>query len=133
MRMMGDIKRQIGIGIPSNTENKLRRKGNEHVKAIALRSGNVLGSPEDPNQEVNIENTDDLQERPLKAKDESELEEVVAPEFEPDVETTKDSIVEIISFPSRLEKKQMRDEDEFVSFLNFFKTLNINLALMELI
>ncbi|XP_012468944.1 uncharacterized protein LOC105787023 [Gossypium raimondii] len=91
----------------------MRRKGNEHVKAIALRSGNVLGSPEDPNQEVNIENTNDLQERPLKAKDDSELEEVVASEFEPDVETTKDSIVEKISFPSRLEKKQMRDEDEF--------------------
>ncbi|KAA3487069.1 gag-asp_proteas domain-containing protein [Gossypium australe] len=36
--MMGDIKRQIGIGILINTEDDPRREGKEHVKAITLRS-----------------------------------------------------------------------------------------------
>ncbi|KAA3469748.1 Retrovirus-related Pol polyprotein from transposon opus [Gossypium australe] len=39
--MMGDIKRIIGMGIPSNIENNPRREGKEHVKAIALRSSKV--------------------------------------------------------------------------------------------
>ncbi|KAA3479631.1 bromodomain-containing protein [Gossypium australe] len=104
---MGDIKRQIGIGIPSNTENNSRREGKEHVKAIALRSSKVLSSPENPTQEMNKENTDDLQEEPLEADDEPELEEV--------------------------RRKAKTDEDKFVSFLNLFKTLNVNLPLIEVI
>ncbi|KAA3462053.1 gag-asp_proteas domain-containing protein [Gossypium australe] len=36
-------------------------------------------------------------------------------------------------FLSRLEEKKKRDEDEFLSFLNLFKTLNVKLALIELI
>ncbi|KAA3472817.1 acidic leucine-rich nuclear phosphoprotein 32 family member B-like [Gossypium australe] len=52
-------------------------------------------------------------ERPLKAEDEQEPEEIL--------------------FPSRLEEKQKQDEDELVSFLNLFKTLNVNLPLIELI
>ncbi|MBA0722640.1 hypothetical protein Golax_003298 [Gossypium laxum] len=49
---------------------------------------------ENPTQEASIENTDTLQERPLEAKDELELDE--------------------IPFPSRIEEKQKWDEDEFI-------------------
>ncbi|KAA3462052.1 acidic leucine-rich nuclear phosphoprotein 32 family member B-like [Gossypium australe] len=52
MSKMGDIKSQIGIG-------------KEHVKVIALRSSKVLSILENPTQEMNKENTDDLQEEPL--------------------------------------------------------------------
>ncbi|KAA3470882.1 acidic leucine-rich nuclear phosphoprotein 32 family member B-like [Gossypium australe] len=121
MSMMGDIKRQI-------TENNPRRGGKEHVKAITLWSGKVLSSQEHPTQEVDIQNTDDLQERSLEAEDEMKLEEVIAPIVEPGKETTKDSTIANIPFPSRLEEKQKREEDEF----NLFKLLNVNLALIEL-
>ncbi|MBA0726541.1 hypothetical protein Golax_002364 [Gossypium laxum] len=78
MSMMGDIKRQIGICIPSNTKDNPRREGKEQVKEIALRSSKVLSSPENPTQEVNKENIDDFHEEPLEADDEPELKEVVA-------------------------------------------------------
>ncbi|KAL1081720.1 hypothetical protein V6Z11_D09G085400, partial [Gossypium hirsutum] len=64
MSMMGDIKRQIGIGIPSNTEDNARREGKEHVKAIALRPGKVLGSPKIPIPEVTVDNTMNLKISP---------------------------------------------------------------------
>lgn len=38
-----------------------------------------------------------------------------------------------VLFPSKVEEKQKWDEGEFVSFLNLFKTLNVNLPLIELI
>ncbi|KAA3474214.1 Aspartic peptidase [Gossypium australe] len=45
----------------------------------------------------------------------------------------EDAEITKVPFSSRLEKKQKRDEDKFVSFLNLFKTLNVNLPLIELI
>lgn len=48
-------------------------------------------------------------------------------------EIIKDADVTQIPFPSRLEERQKQDEDEFVSFLNFFKIINVNLPLIELI
>ncbi|KAA3487177.1 signal transducer and activator of transcription A-like [Gossypium australe] len=71
-----------------------------------------------------MENTDNLQEEPLKTDNKQELEEVVRPKVEPKKETIKELA---------LKKKQKRDEDEFLSFLNLFKTLNVNLPLIELI
>ncbi|KAA3452530.1 Transposon Ty3-I Gag-Pol polyprotein [Gossypium australe] len=91
MSMMKDIKRQIGIGIPNNTENNPCREGKEH--------------------------------RPLEANNEPKSDEIVAPAIEPEVETTKDPAVAKIPFSSRLEE----------NFLNLFKTLNVNLPLIELI
>ncbi|KAA3473834.1 acidic leucine-rich nuclear phosphoprotein 32 family member B-like [Gossypium australe] len=104
MSMMRDITRQIGIGIPSNTENNPLREEKEHVKAIALRYGKVLSSPENPTKEMNKENTNDLQEEPLEVDDEPEPVEVVAPTIELEIETIKYSIVAKISFPSRHRK-----------------------------
>ncbi|KAA3469673.1 DNA/RNA polymerases superfamily protein [Gossypium australe] len=43
------LAKQIGIGIPSNTENNPQIEMKEHVKTIALWSGKVLSSPENPN------------------------------------------------------------------------------------
>ncbi|KAA3470924.1 reverse transcriptase [Gossypium australe] len=63
------------------------------------------------------ESVEDLQEDPREANKELELEK----------------LPESVPFPSRLEERQKWDEDEFVSFLNLFKTLNVNLPLIELI
>ncbi|MFQ6668226.1 hypothetical protein Gotur_033960 [Gossypium turneri] len=79
MSMTGDIKRKIGTGIPSNTEDNPRREGKEHMKAIVLQSDKVLSSPENPTQEENKENSDDLHEEPSETDDEQELEEVAKP------------------------------------------------------
>ncbi|KAA3470784.1 hypothetical protein EPI10_016468 [Gossypium australe] len=54
-------------------------------------------------------------------------EDIVAPVVEPEIETTKDSVIARIPLPSRLEEKKKWDEDEFLSFLNLFKTLLIEL------
>ncbi|MBA0804802.1 hypothetical protein Gohar_004369 [Gossypium harknessii] len=46
MSTMGDIKRQIGIIIPSNIENNPRREGREHVNEIVLRLVTTAVEPE---------------------------------------------------------------------------------------
>ncbi|KAH1032281.1 hypothetical protein J1N35_044455 [Gossypium stocksii] len=60
MSMMGDIKRQIGTRILSNTEDDHRREGNEHVKAIPLYSSKVLSGPKTLTHEGTKENTEHL-------------------------------------------------------------------------
>ncbi|KAA3473652.1 myb-like protein A [Gossypium australe] len=79
------------------------------MKAIALRSSKALSSPEATTSETITENT--------------EIEK----------EITKDYVGAKIPFPSRLEEKRKRDNDEFVCFVNLFKALNVNFSLIELI
>ncbi|XP_017635792.1 uncharacterized protein LOC108477812 [Gossypium arboreum] len=109
---MGDIKMQIGIGIPINAKNNPRRKGKEHVKAITLRLGKVLSSPKNPTSEVNMENADDPQEKSLETENELELEEKIAPAVEPKRKNIKDDVVTNISFPLRPEEKKKKAEQE---------------------
>ncbi|MBA0653625.1 hypothetical protein Goklo_020779 [Gossypium klotzschianum] len=113
MSVMGDIKRQIGIGIPSNMEDNPWRKGKEHVKAISLQLGKILSSPETNTLETIVEYNDDPQEVSLEVKNEPESKEVITPVAEKENEVTKDSVVAKIPFPSRLEEKQRWDDDEF--------------------
>ncbi|KAA3473238.1 acidic leucine-rich nuclear phosphoprotein 32 family member B-like [Gossypium australe] len=68
MRMMGDIKRQIGTSIPSNTEDNRLRQGKEHVKAIALRLGKVLSSPKIPTPEIKLPLIELIEKVPKYAK-----------------------------------------------------------------
>ncbi|XP_040944267.1 glutamic acid-rich protein-like [Gossypium hirsutum] len=114
MSMMGDVKRQIGKGIPSNIEDNPRRQGKEHMKEIALQSGKVLSSPETTTTKKIAKNNDDPQEKSLEAGDEPEPEEVTTSVAETEKEITKDSADAQILFSSTLEEKQKRDEDEFV-------------------
>lgn len=39
----------------------------------------------------------------------------------------------IVPFPARLEERKKKDNEEFLSFLNVFKALNVNLPLLELL
>ncbi|KAA3480284.1 Aspartic peptidase [Gossypium australe] len=133
MIMMGDIKRQIDIDIPGNIENNARKEGNEHLKAIVLRSGKVLSSPETLTQEETKKSVEDLQEDPQEADEKPELEEVMELTAEPEKESKKEPTITQVPFLSRLEKRQKWDEDEFLSFFNLFKAINVNLPLIELI
>ncbi|KAA3487784.1 hypothetical protein EPI10_031589 [Gossypium australe] len=72
-------------------------------------------------------------EESLEAEDEPGPEEVTTGVAEIVKEITKDSTGAKILFTSRLEEKQKQHDEEFVSFLNLFKTLNVNLPLIELI
>ncbi|KAH1122482.1 hypothetical protein J1N35_005642 [Gossypium stocksii] len=49
-----------------------------------------------------MESTDDIQERPLESNNEPELEEVVAPTVELEIETIKDFAIANIPCPLRL-------------------------------
>ncbi|KAA3464070.1 Integrase, catalytic core [Gossypium australe] len=108
--MIEDIKRQIVTRIPSNIENNPQREGKEHVKAIKLRSCKVLRADVKP-----------------------ESKEVAKPIAEPKDKSIKELAMTRIPFPLRLEENQRRDDDGFVSFLNLFKSFNVNLPLIDLI
>lgn len=89
MSMMGDIKRQIGIGIPGYTEDNHRRKEKEYVKAMTLRSSKVLSGPEKFTQGEPQKNTDNLNEEAPKVDGEPKLEEVVEAAIELEKEPIK--------------------------------------------
>ncbi|KAA3483800.1 Integrase, catalytic core [Gossypium australe] len=112
--------RQADTHVPRNTEDNPRRDGKEHVNAISLHSSKTLTNPNEPIQKK--DNSIDIADDPL---DENEPEEKIGKLTEP--------VVEAVPFPSRLVDKQRRDKEEFVSFLNLFKSLNVNLSLLELI
>ncbi|KAA3484988.1 bromodomain-containing protein [Gossypium australe] len=133
INMMGNIKRKIDTGIPSNMEDNPQREGKEHVKAIALQSGKVLSSPETTSSETIVEKSDEPQEVLLEAKDEPESKEVITPVVGTEKEITKDFVGTRFPFPSRLEEKKKWNDNEFVSFPNLSKTLNVNLPLIELV
>ncbi|KAA3483597.1 acidic leucine-rich nuclear phosphoprotein 32 family member B-like [Gossypium australe] len=101
MSMTGYTKRQIGTYIPSYTENNPRKEGKEQ------------------NAKVHPKKSQEIDQEP-------KPEEVTEPPTEPK-EKVKEKAANIqVPFPSRLEEKQKWDDDEFVSFLNLFKTLNVN-------
>ncbi|KAA3466412.1 troponin T, skeletal muscle-like [Gossypium australe] len=100
---MGDIKRQIGTGIPSNTEENLRREDKEHVKAIALRSDKVLYSLKPTTLETIVDNNDNPHE---KHKISQDSKEVIISAVETEKEVTKDYTGIKSPFPSRLEEKK---------------------------
>ncbi|KAA3466621.1 acidic leucine-rich nuclear phosphoprotein 32 family member B-like [Gossypium australe] len=85
MGMIRDIKRQIGTGIPSNTENNPRREENEYVKAITLRSNKEI--PRNENTELDPEKVAELK---------------AEPETEPNIEP----VLTKLPFPSRLKNKR---------------------------
>lgn len=93
MSMMSGIKRQIGTGIPNDTEDNPRREGKEHLKVIVLRSGKVLSSLGNLTQNKPKENNSDLSKGPLEVVDEPKSEEVVEPTAKLEKETIGESLL----------------------------------------
>ena len=109
----------------------LRGEGNEHVKAVTLRSGRELvvsGPPpvieEVETDEVTQTNQDDKIEREQPQDKKSTEEETEAK----DRPTTTEPTVPI-PYPQRLRKNKL--DKQFIKFMEVFKRLHINIPFAD--
>ena len=117
--------RQPG-SLPSNSEVNPRRDGNEHVKAVTLRSGKDLETKEKPSvtEEVRAEKviqpcqSDDTNKEQLKEK-QSEENTIEAKASLP------------VPYPQRLKKHKL--DKQFTKFRDVFKKLHINIPFPDAI
>ena len=110
--------RQPG-SFPSNSEVNPRRDGNEHVKAVTLRSGKDLETKEKPS-----------------VTEEVEAEKVIQPSQSDDTnkEQFKENTTEAkastpIPYPQRLKKHKL--DKQFTKFMDVFKKLHINIPFTD--
>ena len=113
--------------LPSNSEVNPRQEGNEHVKAVTLRSGRELAVPGQPpvigeveTEEVIHTSQNDKIEREQPQEKKSVEEETKAK----DRPTTTEPTVPI-SYPQRLKKNKL--DKQFTKFMEVFKKLHINI------
>ena len=115
--------RQPG-SLPSNSEVNLRREGNEHVKAVTLRSGRELeiqGQPpmigevetEEVIQTSQTDNTEREQKKFGGDKTEANNHQPIAP----------------IPYPQCLKKNKL--DKQFTKFMEVFKKLHINILFVD--
>ena len=126
--------RQRGA-LPSNSEVNPRREGNEHVKAVTLRSGKELAVLEQPPMIREVETEEVIQpiqndkvagEQPHQKKlDESTHEEEIEAKDQPHM--TEPTIP--ILYPQRLKKSKL--DKQFTKFLEVFKKLHINIPFAD--
>ena len=115
--------RQPG-SLPSNSEVNPGRDGNEHVKAITLRSGKECESQVKP-----------------PVVEQSEIEEITQPERKNDAdkeqsqkkqsaETSREEKGNIpVPYPQRLKKHKL--DKQFTKFMDAFKKLHINIPFAD--
>ena len=115
--------RQPGA-LPSNSEVNPRRDGNEHVKAVMLRSGKELETQAQPPviEEVETEkviqpsqNDDAVKEQPNEKQSAGN--------------TTKAKDNPPIPYPQRLKKHKL--DNQFTKFMEVFKKLHINIPFAD--
>ena len=115
--------RQPG-SLPSNSEVNPRRDGNEHVKAVTLRSGKDLETKEKPSflEEVEAEKviqpsqSDDTNKEQLKEKQSEE-------------NTTEAKASMPVPYPQRLKRHKL--DKQFTKFMDVFKNLHINIPFVD--
>ena len=115
--------RQPG-SLPSNSEVNPRRDGNEHVKAVTLRSGKDLETKEKPSvtEEVEAEKviqpsqSDDTNKEQLKEKQSEE-------------NTTEAKASMPVPYPQRLKRHKL--DKQFTKFMDVFKNLHINIPFAD--
>ena len=108
----------------SNSEVNPRRDGNEHVKAVTLRSGKDLETKEKPSvtEEVEAEKViqpsqgDDTNKEQLKEKQSEE-------------NTTEAKASLPVPYPQRLKKHKL--DKQFTKFMDVFKKLHINIPFAD--
>ncbi|KAA3480688.1 reverse transcriptase [Gossypium australe] len=103
----------------------------EHINAIILHSSKTLVNPSTP-MKIEDDMTNTVDKTLDKPKPKKETEKVAKPVVEAKIVQHSEPASKHILFPSRLKDKQRRDESKFLSFLNLFKSLNINFPLLEL-
>ena len=122
--------RQHG-SLPSNSEVNPRREGNEHVKAITLRSGRELVVPGQPPVIREVETEEVIQTSQNDKIEREQPQEKNSLEEETEVKdrhtTTKPTIP--IPYPRCLKKNKL--DKQFTKFMEVFKKLHINIPFAD--
>ena len=119
--------RQSG-SLPSNSEVNPRREGNEHVKAVTLRSGKELEIQRQPPVTEEVETEKVIQPG---QNDNTEREQPQEKQYVGDKTTTKDCSQPTapIPYPHRLKKHKLGKQ--FTKFMEVFKKLHINILFAD--
>ena len=113
------IERQPG-SLPSNSEVNPRRDGNEHVKAVMLRSGKEL---ETQGQSPVVEQLETEKVIQPEQNDDANKDQPNEKQF---VENTTEARASLpIPYPQRLKKHKL--DKQFTKFMEVFKKLHINI------
>ena len=115
--------RQPG-SLPSNSEVNPRRDGNEHVKAVMLRSGKELESQLHPPVVEQLETEEIIQPE---QKDDANKEQSQEKQSSETSIEAKASIP--VPYPQRLKKHKL--DKQFTKFMDFFKKLHINIPFAD--
>ena len=119
--------RQPG-SLPSNSEVNPRQEGNEHVKAITLRSGKELAIQGKPPVTKEVENEEVIQSI---QNDNTEREQPQEKQSVGEKTKTKDCSQPIapIAYPQRLKKHKL--DKQLTKFMEVFKKLHINIPFAD--
>ena len=115
--------RQPG-SLPSNSEVNLRRDGNEHVKAVTLRSGKELEAQE---QFPVIEEKENEKVVQPGQNDDADREQLREKQSEGNTTGARDNPP--IPYPQRLKKHKL--DKQFTKFMEVFKKLHINIPFVD--
>ena len=115
--------RQPG-SLPSNSEVNPRRDGNEHVKAVTLRSGKELEAQEQPPVIEEVEN-----EKVIQSDQNDDANREQPREKQGEGNTTEARNNPPIPYPQRLKKHKL--DKQFTKFMEVFKKLHINIPFVD--
>ena len=119
--------RQPG-SLPSNSEVNPRRDGNEHVKAITLRSGKELETQEQSLVVEEVEAEKFIQPGKNDVADREQPQEKQSVGNTTEVRDNSQPIAQI-SYPQRLKKHKL--DKQFTKFMEVFKKLHINIPFSD--
>ena len=115
--------RQPG-SLPSNSEVNPRRDGNEHVKAVTLRSGKDLETKEKPSTTEEVEAENVIQPS---QSDDTNKEQLKEKQSEENSTEAKASIP--VPYPQCLKKHKL--DKQFTKFMDVFKKMHINIPFAD--
>ena len=115
--------RQPG-SLPSNSEVNPRRDGNEHVKAVTLRSGKDLETKEKPSVTEEVEAEKVIQPSQSNDTNKEQLKEKQSEE-----NTTEAKASMPVPYPQRLKRHKL--DKQFTKFMDVFKKLHINIPFAD--
>ena len=115
--------------LPSNSEVNPRQEGNEHVKAVTLRSGKELAVPGQPQviREVETEKVIQPSQTNKVVGEQPHQKKLGEKETKSEDRPHKIEPTILISYPQRLKKSKL--DKQFTKFLEVFKKLHINIPI----
>ena len=115
--------RQPG-SLPSNSEVNLRRDGNEHVKAVTLRSGKDLETKEKPSVTEEVE-----AEKVVQNSQNDDANKEQCKEKQSEENTIEAKVSTPVPYPQRLKKHKL--DKQFTKFMDVFKKMHINIPFAD--